>query len=73
MTDGTQPNERREFLRSALRYLALGLLGAGGLALTTRRRENCERAFICRGCSAVDGCGLPQALSFKQAMGKQVR
>ena len=66
MTDGTPPNDRREFLRNALRYLALGLLGAGGIALTTRRRENCSRAFICRGCPELNACGLPPALSLKQ-------
>ena len=63
------PGARRAFLRSAVRYLIAGALAAGTAALAMRR-ETCDRAFICRGCPELDGCGLPQALSLKQASGK---
>lgn len=63
-------NSRRKFLQSALRFLALGALGFGTGALITRRGEKCINSGICRGCAAFRDCGLPQALSAKQAAAK---
>jgi len=63
-------NERRNFLISLGRYLVLGMLGLGFGALFMRNPEKCINAGICRGCSAFRTCGLPQALSAKQAMQK---
>lgn len=62
-----QPSSRRDFLRGVLRILLLGGLGAGIAALIARPCETCVNAGICRGCAAFDDCGLPQALSAKQA------
>lgn len=63
---------RREFFRGIGRSLALGGMGALAAVLAGRRRrppadEQCINLGVCRGCSAFDGCGLPQALSARQA------
>lgn len=66
MANGTN-EQRRDFLRRLVRgALLAGLLG-GTAALTARDRETCTNRGICRGCAAYDDCGLPQALSAKQA------
>jgi len=60
---------RREFFRAAGRYSLLGLLALGG-ALAIRKgpgREQCINDGICAGCGAFANCGLPQALSARQA------
>ncbi len=62
---------RREFFRTAARYSLLGLLGAAaGLARRGPRAgtERCVNRGICRGCAVFPACGLPQALSAKQAL-----
>lgn len=68
-------HDRRELLRRAARWLALGLLGGGAAALVARRGapagERCSGGGICRGCAAYDGCGLPTALTMKQAVGEK--
>jgi hypothetical protein len=63
---------RREFLRGGARYTLLAGLAAVSALLVRRRGavlpgQTCINNTICRGCTAVSGCGLPQALSFKQA------
>jgi len=64
---------RREFLRGGARYALLaGLAAVSGTLVAKRRGEGlpsqaCINQGICRGCGAVAECGLPQALSFKQA------
>ncbi|MBI3910143.1 MAG: hypothetical protein HY320_04330 [Armatimonadetes bacterium] len=62
---------RRDFLRGLARGLLAGgaIAGVGGLA--ARRGEKCTNQFVCRGCPAFDGCGLPQALSAKQTMPRE--
>ena len=70
-----RPNEsanRREFLRGGARYALLAGLVAVSAVLVKRRRlslpgQTCISQGICRGCGAVGDCGLPQALSFKEA------
>jgi hypothetical protein len=60
---------RREFLRAAARYSLLsGLAAAGVMAVRRRQGERCVNAGVCRGCQAFTGCGLPQALSAKNAL-----
>jgi hypothetical protein len=70
-----RPNEsanRREFLRGGARYALLAGLAAVSAVLIKRHgaslpSQTCINQGICRGCGAVGDCGLPQALSFKQA------
>lgn len=59
--------KRREFLRSVVRMAVLGGAVAGVTALTRKRGESCVNEFVCSGCPAFEGCGLPQALSAKAA------
>jgi hypothetical protein len=63
---------RREFLRDGARYALLAGLAAVSGLLAKRRSgalpgQTCINHSICRGCNVVGRCGLPQALSFKQA------
>jgi hypothetical protein len=65
---------RREFLKTAARWLLLAGLGAVAARLLRSRPgrglrhggEICVNDGLCRGCTAFKGCGLPQALSAKQ-------
>ncbi len=66
---------RREFLRDGLRLAILaGLAAVGGkLAGRTVARPGgqvCISAGICRGCAVFADCGLPNALSAKEAAGQ---
>ncbi|MBI3920716.1 MAG: hypothetical protein HY318_04795 [Armatimonadetes bacterium] len=67
--------DRREFFRSLGRCVGVGSLGLIGGALITkkgpRQAEECFNRGICAPCSKVKGCGLPQALSYRQARRKQ--
>jgi len=64
---------RREWFRSAARGAGLAALAALAAFLPRRRSDDsaagqsCANRGICRGCSALTGCGLPEALSFRQA------
>jgi hypothetical protein len=63
-------HNRRQLFTSALRYAALGLLGAvGGSVFAKRHRlvKNgiCINRQICRSCRIFEECGLPPALSAK--------
>jgi hypothetical protein len=63
---------RREFLRDGARYALLAGLAAASATLAARRGgplpdQTCINRGLCRGCGALASCGLPQALSFKQA------
>jgi hypothetical protein len=62
---------RRDFLRSAGRYAFAGLLVLAGEEIVRRRlggRESCMNQGICSGCAVLPDCGLPQALSARQAL-----
>lgn len=64
--------DRREFLRGFGRGVAIAaLVGVSTLALLRhwrRQREHtCISHGLCRGCSRLKRCGLPIALSAKQA------
>ena len=55
-------------MRRIGRAALLALLAGGTAMLVARRnRETCVNTGICRGCSAFEDCGLPQALSAKRA------
>jgi len=61
---------RREFFRAGARYTVLGLLTLAGLFFGRRGQLNgqqCVNRGICSGCVAFSSCGLPAALSAKQA------
>jgi hypothetical protein len=63
---------RRDFFRAIARAAAgAGLAGLGAvLAFSGRGRaaeDPCLRMGICRGCDRVDDCGLPQAISLREA------
>jgi hypothetical protein len=62
-------SSRRGFLRNA----ALGGLAVLTGALAARRPagQACVNDGFCRGCAAYEDCGLPQALSAKQALRDQ--
>ena len=67
-----EPASRREFLRGGARYALLAGLGAVSATLVKRSGgrlsgQSCINQGICRGCGAFTACGLPQALSAKQA------
>ena len=62
--------ERREFFRAAARYTLLGLLTATGFLFGRSGQlgnQRCVNRSICSGCVAFNNCGLPAALSAKQA------
>jgi hypothetical protein len=61
---------RRQFLRSAVRWLAAPIM-VGALGEMTRRKgETCIINTFCRTCAISETCGLPQALSFRDATSK---
>lgn len=64
-----QIQDRREFLRSGVRYALLGALAAVAGALAARRTATgaCPQIKLCRGCSALPACRFPQALEVKSA------
>jgi hypothetical protein len=69
---GQNNGSRREFLRGGARYALLAGLGAVSAVLFKRSggklsSQTCINQGICSGCTAFGGCGLPQALSAKQA------
>ena len=58
--------------RAFLRYGVLGGLAAVTVKLVARQRgQVCISDGLCRGCEAFDDCGLPRALSAKQAATNQ--
>ena len=66
-----QNHTRREMLAGALRYAALGLLGAGGTGLLAKRRRLlregvCISNRLCAGCAILQDCTLPGALAAKK-------
>lgn len=60
---------RRNFIKSLLRWSALGALGVGSAGLLSRSdwRKSCSSDGICSQCSIATSCKLPQALSYIQA------
>jgi hypothetical protein len=53
-----EPQDRREFMRTAFRAAMLGALGLVG-AVLFRRQQDCAERGGCDGCHASDGCSLP--------------
>jgi len=70
-----QPS-RRDLVRSAARWAALGGLGALGGALlarprTPRRADDCAAPEACRDCRLLPRCARPEAESAKRAAQKR--
>ena len=64
---------RRQLLAAALRYATLGLFGAAGASVISKRRRlaregKCINDRVCRGCEVLETCSLPQALSEKEVL-----
>ncbi len=61
---------RREFLKDIGRKAAIFGLVSGTARLVTkpgRHSESCVGSGICRDCASLSTCGLPQALSVREA------
>jgi len=57
---------RREFLRSILRYSILGgLLSLGGFAIKKPSKEDCDKPVFCQDCPSYTNCELPKAKEIK--------
>jgi hypothetical protein len=68
-----QNHSRRELFAGALRYAALGLLTTGGAVLFAKRRRLlregiCINDRFCDGCTILQQCTLPKALSAKKVL-----
>lgn len=66
-------DRRRLFLRAG-RLAAFGAIAGAAGTLAARGQLSqapCTRDHVCRGCGVLTGCGLPQALSFRQATEQQ--
>jgi hypothetical protein len=73
MSKPEQKQSRRQMLTATLRYATLGLFGAGGASIISRRNRlvregKCINDRVCRGCEVLETCGLPQALSAKEML-----
>jgi len=74
--DSRQFHNRRSIFTAALRYAGAGLLAAGGAAAVAKRRRllydgKCINRNICRDCRIFAQCGLPLALSSRQALSRK--
>lgn len=74
--NGTKKNlkNRRQLLRSVLRYGTLGLIGVScGTAASKRKRLHrqgkCVNGGLCCECEVFETCDRPTALSAKKVMG----
>lgn len=69
----TKPMTRQDFLRAVFRGSLLAGIGAagwravGGRKGLDRSRQNCVNKSVCCQCRSFRDCGLPAALSAKQA------
>jgi len=66
---------RRQLVRRVLRGVSLAVLGVGGGAAAVKRRRlvregKCLNQGICRDCTVFDRCGLPRALSVRNALAR---
>jgi hypothetical protein len=63
-------NSRREFMRSAGRYVILGGISALTLSTACRKQGKCTGQFVCRGCRQLEDCDLPQAVDVRTKRGE---
>ena len=64
--------DRRRFFRAAARGAVLAVM-AGAAVVLGRRQPNpqtqsCDRQSVCRNCPILQGCGMPQAHVFRDAV-----
>ncbi|MCD6392615.1 MAG: hypothetical protein J7M40_03820 [Planctomycetes bacterium] len=69
-------HNRRHMFTAALRYAGAGLLAVGGAAAVAKRKRllydgKCINRNICRDCPIFARCGLPLALSSRQAQSRK--
>lgn len=68
--DASESTDRREFLRSALRYAGLAGIGGVAAAMVARRAPlngpACGGTGICGGCSSLAGCKETRAAAARQ-------
>jgi len=68
---------RREFIKTCLRFGVGGGLIFSGIALSLRKKSDntgndlCQLSSPCRGCSKYSGCNLPRALDVKKSVKKE--
>ena len=70
--DLNETGRRREFIRAAARYLALGAVTVVATVLARRRAAapagpGCVNDDLCRGCTAWATCSLPPADAARRA------
>ena len=61
--------DRRNFIKSISRNIAIGSLLAGGGYLLIRKGnedEACNFDFVCRNCKQLSKCKLPEAENYKK-------
>ena len=66
--------DRREFVKTCVRFCVGGGLIFTGVVLSTRESDDtntCQLSSPCHGCSQYNGCKLPKALAVKDAEGKE--
>ena len=68
-----QAMDRRNFLRACGRYGLLGVMGLSAIRLGLQSGsggagEICGNSGVCRGCAVFSRCGLPGALSARNAL-----
>lgn len=66
-------SKRREFLKSAMRWMMLPVVGGGVAAMAMRKGENCTGDSLCSSCGSSRSCGLPQAVSYRQVIDERGR
>ena len=69
-TNHDMPPAIRSEVKKTLRAAGVKLVCYGVVRLRKDEPE-CRNRGICRGCSLLDGCPLPQALSTRQGLGNQ--
>jgi len=66
MSESSDPS-RRQFLRTLVRWTIAPAMVAAVGDITFRQGETCVNNTICRTCGVASTCGLPQALSYRDA------
>ncbi len=73
-----KPESRREFFRTAMRWVLGSAICAAGAAVSLRkgadgRIETCINKGVCSHCGVYSRCGLPKALSMRRELRRRNR